>query len=213
MLCLILGKAILCTAAVRAMLIPWPTSVAYWMHLFSFYPAPPPPPPKKNNNPQSRSKTHSSITLCQTSTHHLLSQCWRNRGADTFSQKTPKKNAQYWLTLVPTSYQNATDFRLPLSFSLGTTTAARRVVHSGVYGVSMLTYLHVDGSVWCSSSSVQYPTWRPTLLAHAGLFQCFHNPPSSNKDCRILNVHMWPFCMHIIHRQDLRLQTHQKAAE
>ena len=33
------------------------------------------------------------------------------------------------------------------------------------------------------------------LLVHAGLLWCFHNPPNSDRDYRILNVLMWPFCM------------------
>ena len=30
-----------------------------------------------------------------------------------------------------------------------------------------------------------------TLLAHAGLFWCFHSPPNSDMDYRILNVSVW----------------------
>lgn len=34
-------------------------------------------------------------------------------------------------------------------------------------------------------------------LVHADLFWCFHNPPNSETDYRILNVRMWPFCTRI----------------
>ena len=36
-----------------------------------------------------------------------------------------------------------------------------------------------------------------TLLVHAVLFWCFHNPPNSDTDHRIFNMHMWSFCMPI----------------
>ena len=32
-----------------------------------------------------------------------------------------------------------------------------------------------------------------TLLVHAGLFSRFHNPPNSDIDYRIFNMHMWSF--------------------
>ena len=128
---LTLGKAILRIAAAQAMLTPCPASVLTECICLVFIQHPPPTPPPTEKT-WSRSKNTYINNSCQTNTHHLLSQYWQNRGTDTFSQKTSKKNAQYWLTLIPTSYQNATDFSLLLSFSLGTTTAARRVVHSSV---------------------------------------------------------------------------------
>ena len=51
----------------------------------------------------------------------------------------------------------------------------------------------------CCSSSVQRPT-SPlkilTLLVHAGLFWCFHNPPDSDMDYRIFNVRVWYYLLH-----------------
>ena len=48
-----------------------------------------------------------------------------------------------------------------------------------------------------------------TILVHAGLMGCFHNPPNSVMDCRIFNQRMWPFCM-CLHIGDLSLSSHPK---
>ena len=34
-----------------------------------------------------------------------------------------------------------------------------------------------------------------SLLMPAGWFQCHHNPSNSDMDYRIVNMHMWSFCM------------------
>ena len=36
-----------------------------------------------------------------------------------------------------------------------------------------------------------------TLLVHAGLSWCFHNPPNSDTDHRIFTIHMSSFCLRI----------------
>ena len=40
------------------------------------------------------------------------------------------------------------------------------------------------------------------VWVHAGLFECFHNPPNLDVDYRIVNVRMWSFCMRM-HTGDL----------
>ena len=46
-----------------------------------------------------------------------------------------------------------------------------------------------------------------TLLVHARLFSCFHNPPNSDTDYGIFNVHTRSFCMRK-HTGDLSLWSH-----
>ena len=49
-----------------------------------------------------------------------------------------------------------------------------------------------------------------TLLVHAGLFGCFHNPPNSDMDYRILKVDMWSFFGMRTHTVDLGLDSQPK---
>ena len=66
-----------------------------------------------------------------------------------------------------------------------------------------VSYNSALSSVWWRLHILK--TLSLTLLVHVGLFWCFHNPPNSNKDFRIFNVHdvifsifagvcRWGFC-------------------
>ena len=57
-------------------------------------------------------------------------------------------------------------------------------------GVLLLLFFHIY--------SVQLQHFETlTLLVHAGLFWCFHNPLNFDMNYRIFNVCMWSFCMRV----------------